>query len=119
MRKTAPVWMYRFDYVMPIFKMLKLGAVHTEEAMFVCGKTPNSMLMFDRKNGRRIAEDTHEFWRNFIKYGDPNGTGEEIWPEYSEERKTFIFDTKYSVACDPSHDARIALQGIRPYADRK
>jgi para-nitrobenzyl esterase len=117
MSSTAPVWMYRFDYVLPICKMMKLGAVHTEENLFVCGEREKAgiFMLFAGKDGKRVAEDTHVFWRNFIKYGNPNGTGVQTWPEYGKERKTFIFNKEYSVILDPSHDARIALQGIRPY----
>lgn len=117
MSRTAPVWMYRYDYALPIFKMMKFGAVHTEENLFVCGIRARAgiFLLFAGKDGKRIAEDTHVFWRNFIKYGNPNGTGEQAWPEYGKERKTFIIDKEYSVILDPSHDTRVALQGIRPY----
>jgi carboxylesterase type B len=77
---TAPVWMYPCDYALPICIMMKLRAVHTEEYLFVCDEREKTgiFMLFIGKDGNRVAEDTHMFWRIFIKYGIPNSTEEQI-----------------------------------------
>jgi para-nitrobenzyl esterase len=34
-----------------------------------------------------------DYWTNFAKYGNPNGSGEEVWTPYSAEHPEFmLFD---------------------------
>lgn len=117
-QRKNTVYMFRYDYASPLMKLLKFGAMHTGEAMFVCGIfKSNPFIAFDKNAGTKLGNYIHTEWLNFVKYGNPNGNGEIIWPEYGEERNTLILDRTLSVEKDPSLKVRKALHGLRVYRD--
>jgi para-nitrobenzyl esterase len=75
-------FLYHFTYV-GAGKFAKLGAFHSEENMFLSRKywtswtsTPDDKLLSDAILG---------YWVEFIKTGNPNGSGLPIWPVWQSD----------------------------------
>ena len=84
--KTAktPVYSYFWDHTLPGPDAEKFGAFHTSEVPYVL----NSLAMTTGRNitdaDRKVADTMSGYWVNFIKTGNPNGTGLAHWPTTTE-----------------------------------
>jgi para-nitrobenzyl esterase len=43
-----------------------------------------SRFVFTRQDSD-VANTMHRYWVNFAKHGNPNGTGQPIWPGYTKQ----------------------------------
>jgi para-nitrobenzyl esterase len=78
---AAPVFLYQFDDPPPKLDGARTdGAVHSDELGFVWGN--------DDPHGRwsvadrALAEHMQAYWVNFLRKGDPNGSGLPQWDAY-------------------------------------
>jgi para-nitrobenzyl esterase len=78
----APAYEYRFSYVAASNRRLYPGALHGSQIPYIF-----STLKAAGENGRNpedqaVADQVAGYWINFIKTGNPNGTGLPTWPAY-------------------------------------
>lgn len=119
--KHGNVYVHHFEYVFPMLKLLGMGAVHCTNSTLTFGGKPDGMLkilgMFSGRNGRQITSLIHKCWCNFIACGNPNGTGEELWPAYGEEKNTYFIDKVCHVEKAPFEKERETYGIVRPYGN--
>ncbi len=106
----SPVWMYRFDWVTPIFDG-RLGATHALDLPFVWNVAHHPHAQF-LLGGQAAAVEPlvaamHDSWAAFIRRGDPNGAGLPDWPGYERGRRaTMLLDSTCRVTDDPDRARR-------------
>lgn len=74
-RAGAPTFMYRFGYVAEGQRKPDVGAVHASDVAFQFGNLPADATAADRAAARQLGD----YWTNFAKTGDPNGSGLPVW----------------------------------------
>lgn len=87
--KTAKTkaYTYFWEHTMPGPDADRYGAFHTGEVAYVM----NTLYMSDRpftEADHKIAAMMSDYWVNFMRTGDPNGTGLAHWPSVSERPET-------------------------------
>jgi para-nitrobenzyl esterase len=92
-----PAWEYQFDRA-PVGREA-LGAVHGAEVPYVFG-TLNSPAEVDR----RISDAVQEYWTNFARTGNPNGSTIKAWREFSEPARSYLEFTS---------DGPVPAEGLR------
>ncbi|MEN2740587.1 carboxylesterase/lipase family protein [Microbacterium sp. X-17] len=101
---VAPVWLYRFDFTTPFFRLLGLGATHGAELPYVWGnldarpKDPTFRLG-GRRAGERLSERMLSRWTAFARGEAPDAADAVAWPQYGP-------DARASLVID--HDDRVA-----------
>jgi para-nitrobenzyl esterase len=73
---VAPVWLYRFDFTTPMFRLLRLGATHGTELGLVFGSVHDSepQLAFrlgGRHAARRLSDRMQRAWLSFASGSGP------------------------------------------------
>lgn len=112
------VYLFHFDYALPMIQLLGFGAAHCTNSAFTSGLPVKSFLgWFAGKKGVLMRERVHHYWCNFIATGDPNGKGEPYWPECGKERNTNFLDVVCHVEQAPFERARHAYGVPRPYGN--
>jgi para-nitrobenzyl esterase len=74
-RAGAPTWLYRFGYVAEAQRKPDVGAVHASDVAFQFGNLPADATVADRAAAKLVGD----YWTNFAKTGDPNGSGLPSW----------------------------------------
>lgn len=109
--RVAPVYLYRFDYATPVFKLLTVRAAHATELPYVWGTlgAPQdmSLKLGGAKTATAVSHRMRTRWLNFAAHGEPDGpAGEPAWPRYSEpNRPCLVIDKRDTIVDDV--DARI------------
>jgi len=93
----VPVYRYEFDRTVPIPDAMKgtgmksFGAPHASELEYV-------FTMLDSKKAAwqpddyQVAKTMNAYWANFIKTGDPNGSGLAEWPQFGKTHQVMHLD---------------------------
>jgi len=112
------VWMYRFDYIPPLLKVVGLKATHGID-MFITLKNNNLLgylaWTICKPSSKRLLENyMFGSWVKFAKTGEPNGDHLKThWEKYnSENRKTLLIDKKASLVENPSKEKIILWSSI-------
>ncbi|MEV7769623.1 carboxylesterase/lipase family protein [Microbacterium sp. NPDC086615] len=111
---VAPVHLYRFDYSTPFLRLLRLGATHGSEVVYVWGNLDGgSKDMTFRLGGRRTGEELsrrmQERWSAFAHGGEPAASGAADWPRFTRDsRATLVIDRHDQVVDDLDADLRRA-----------
>ncbi len=88
------VWMYNFDYPLPIPGLEFLGATHGAEIAFV----------FDSVEGEEqeaVGAPMRAYWTSLAAGGDPNGGEALAWPAFSIEADARVnFSTEIAIVPD-------------------
>lgn len=74
-RAGAPAFLYRFGYVAQAQRKPDVGAVHASDVAFQFGNLAPDATAADRATAKLIGD----YWTNFAKAGDPNGSGLPVW----------------------------------------
>ena len=79
---------YAYEFVRPL-PGDTAGAFHSAELWYVFHTLGNSWRPFTE--GDKVLSDYMvDTWTNFVKFGDPNGKGKEIWRPYTKENQQFM-----------------------------
>lgn len=85
-----PTYQYQFSRGIPGYP--EIGAVHASEVPYVFGNLDEKRPM--RPNYEpadyAISNVMHEYWTNFAKTGNPNGTGLTAWPRYQAGTRKYL-----------------------------
>ena len=106
------VWGYNFSYVSQRNAKAHLGAAHAAELPYVF----RTLVGEDTEDRRRLADEIHSRFVNFIKTGDPNGelktpSGAE-WPGYRSDGKLLQFDKEVKAVEFPDLDDMKFMQSV-------
>src|SRR3954452_8007967 len=109
-KQPAPVYVNWFTWQPPLFDN-RMRAFHTVD---ICFWFYNTDLMLTHTGGgprpRALSAKMAGALLQFMKTGDPNGTGLPKWPKYSvTQGETMIFDDRCEAKNDPDREARKAL----------
>lgn len=82
----APVYRYHFDLGSPGDKYhpASAGAFHSDDIEYVFGTLDSRPGAVWRPEDRRLSAEIQDYWTNFAKTGDPNGSGLAKWPTYNQ-----------------------------------
>ncbi|MDR2353871.1 MAG: carboxylesterase family protein [Deltaproteobacteria bacterium] len=79
------VFLYRFNFVTPLARVMGLGAHHAAELPFVFGTLPLGGVVWGQ-GSQYLAEFMQSRWASFIATGNPNPkdkiVSNEVWPNY-------------------------------------
>lgn len=103
--RTAPVWLYRFDFTTTMYRLIGLGATHAAELAYVWGNLDKKDIAFRLGGfavGKSLSKRMQARWRNFAVSGVPAGLeGEPGWETFdTESRATLVFDRADRVVSD-------------------
>jgi len=81
-RKEGPVatFGYVFAHVPPGPQPERFGAFHTSEVPYVFGRLEAGERAYGAAD-RTLSDTMMAYWANFIRAGDPNGSGLPSWPD--------------------------------------
>lgn len=86
--RSAPVYVYRYDWTTRMFRLLGLGAAHATEVPYVWGNLGNgpkdiTFLLGGRKQGEAVSERMIRRWTAFAHGQEPDaGSLGDPWPTY-------------------------------------
>lgn len=111
----SPVYRYLFDHIIPTATGDPAaddpGAAHATDIEFVFSTLETKKLAW-RDSDRKMAEILVNYWTNFAKTGDPNGSGLPNWPTYtSSTRQVMRLTVKPAVEAEKDR-ARYELQDL-------
>ena len=86
-----PTFEYELDHAIP--GQEAQGAVHSADLPYVFGSFPTSGNISGNFGDidKRLADLIEDYWTNFVKTGDPNGSGPPHWPELDATHRYLIF----------------------------
>lgn len=89
----SPVYIYNFNRQLPGYtSATEYGAFHTAEVAFAYDNLKFVERPFTAVD-HQLAKKMSNYWANFIKTGNPNGSDLPVWNKYSlEENKVMILD---------------------------
>lgn len=92
-QRNKPVYVYRFTRQLPATgAYAQYGAFHTGEVAYAY----DNLKFIDRRlrplnaTDAELARVMAAYWINFVRTGDPNGTGLPRWPAYSTAQKQIM-----------------------------
>ncbi|WP_440114614.1 carboxylesterase/lipase family protein [Paenibacillus sp. QZ-Y1] len=108
-QKHAPVWMYRFDWVMPEHPLLR-KSIHSIDIFFAFHTLPVLKFMNAEPDAAaaELADKVQDAWISFAKNGKPETAGVD-WPAYEQDRATLIFNHDIELIHDPEASKRELL----------
>jgi para-nitrobenzyl esterase len=86
----SKVFMYYFDQqqTLPGFSMTPRGAQHGADVVYVFQHLDQDVYSAEDS---KLSEMITDYWTNFAKYGDPNGKGLLVWPEFKAEKSKVMY----------------------------
>lgn len=85
--RKSHVYLYVFEHVPP--GEPNVGVYHSAEKMYVFETVIRSWRPMSPED-YGLSLEIAELWTNFVKYGDPNGKGEQIWQAYSSAFPVYL-----------------------------
>ncbi|MBT0568659.1 carboxylesterase/lipase family protein [Williamsia sp. CHRR-6] len=113
--RIAPVYLYRFDWATPFFRMVRIGATHATELSYLWGnlkgnKLDPTFMLGGRSTGEAVSARMQRRWLGFATAGTPDaGSGAPQWPPYETTRRhTLVIDDRDRLHEDLDGDIRMA-----------
>lgn len=88
------VWEYRFGYVADSMRKQWPGAPHATEIPFVFDTVKAKYGAAATAADEKAGEETNSYWANFVKTGNPNGSGLPHWPRYTMQTDELMIFTE-------------------------
>lgn len=85
-----PSWLYYFTRQLPGDAA---GAFHSSELWYMFGTYGRCWRPFTEADGA-LSDRMMDYWTNFMKTGDPNGTGLTAWAPYRDDCDMMEFDAE-------------------------
>lgn len=111
-----PIYRYRFDQVIPAdpFHTAGNAAYHSGEIAYVFG---SQHLLTDfnwTPEDRTLSKQMQQYWTNFAKTGDPNGSGLPKWPAYNaaNEWQMIYLNAQPAASKDVTRERDLVLDSI-------
>ncbi|CAN5249429.1 carboxylesterase family protein [soil metagenome] len=107
----SPAWLYRFTYLAESVAERARGAAHAQEVPYLFDRLQARYGSATTARDRAAATAFSSYVVNFVKTGDPNGTGLPQWPKFDPARfdlMNFTLDDGPVFGPDP-RAARIEL----------
>lgn len=106
----SPVYCYSFDQIRPVAADSKIpqsamGAVHASELEYVF-QALASLNVPLRDEDNKAADAISSYFANFIKTGNPNGSGLPVWPMYAPKEYPVMHIAAESHVAPELHRAR-------------
>ncbi len=85
--KTArtPVFTYLFEQAIPWPEHPEFGAFHSSDLVYEFNNLNRLQRPWSPAD-RRIADEVSSYWVNFVKTGNPNGTGRPTWLPFAADK---------------------------------
>ena len=87
-------WLYTFSYVADAVRGTMPGAAHGDEVPYIFDRLPGKIRSLDAgavtRTDRRLATTLVDYWVNFAKNGNPNGSDLPRWPGYDPATDTWM-----------------------------
>ncbi len=83
---TSPAYYFDFEHVMPGYTAADYGAYHSSELPYIFGTLDTLEGRPLTPLDRQVAGVLQAYWLNFIKTGNPNGTGLATWRPFDPAR---------------------------------
>lgn len=102
----APVHLYRFDYSTPFLRLVRLGATHGSELVYVWGTLDGgpkdlTFRLGGRRAGEELSRRLQQRWSAFAHGRAPAASGAPDWPAYTtDSRATLVIDRHERVVDD-------------------
>ena len=81
----SPVYTYFFDQAIPWPEHPEFGAFHSSDLVYAF----NNLAKLNRPwtdVDRRVADELSTCWVNFVKFGNPNGSGAQAWRAFHPDK---------------------------------
>ena len=108
----APTYRYLFSLGSPgdKFHPAAIGAFHSDDIEYVFGTLDCRPEAVWRPEDRKLSDQMGQYWTNFAKTGNPNGTGLPEWPTYAPEAFMIMnLDRTSAAEADPFRERHIFL----------
>ena len=87
----VPTWFYHYSHARPPLRvgapkparLLPDGAVHSGEIEYALGNLPGNEVYSWQPDDQQVSATMRHYWAQFIRHGDPNGTGLPAWPGFA------------------------------------
>ncbi|MGE0595098.1 MAG: carboxylesterase/lipase family protein [Hyphomonadaceae bacterium] len=86
----APLYLYLWGHAPPGEEASTYRAFHSSEVMYMFGALDAAPERGFTDEDRAISERMLDHWANFVKRGDPNGTGSALWPRADVDAPVFM-----------------------------
>lgn len=96
----ASVYRYHFELAAPPSKFHDAFAFHSDDIEYVFGTLDTRSGAVWRPEDRKLSEEMMDYWTNFAKTGDPNGSGLPQWPQYNKTSEVLILDRETQATPD-------------------
>ena len=115
-----PAYQYRFSYIAAAMRKKLKGAPHSSEIPYVFDTIRESMWSDFGKGitaqDLQVARQVNAYWINFVKTGDPNGSGLPHWPKIAADGDQLMNFTLHGPAAetDPWKEQLDLVEKVQP-----
>ena len=112
----APVYRYHFDLAAPPSKFHPGSyAFHSDDIEFVFGTLDTRPGADWTPEDRKLSDEIMDYWTNFAKTGDPNGSGLPEWPRFDQTGLVLQLDSTITATPDTAKPRyEFLLKGMPP-----
>ena len=111
----SPVYRYHFELAAPPGKFEPVSsAFHSDDIEYVFGTLDTRPGAVWRDEDRKLSELMMNYWTNFARTGDPNGTGMPEWPRYDKTGAVMHLDRETHASPDTTRARYEFLLGGMP-----
>jgi para-nitrobenzyl esterase len=101
----APVYRYHFELAAPPSKFHPGSyAFHSDDIEYVFGTIDTRPGAVWRPEDRQLSDQMMDYWTNFAKTGDPNGSGLPQWPRFDKDGSILHLDSTITSGPDTTKE---------------